>query len=343
MIGICTLIQNGLYAAYPVVVNFLAGEKNKSGTVRYFCSSCKKTCTASQRKVAQKRSLLHWFERYVLYGNTYETIGSWSGYSIRILEEKFHHFLSESPPGLSFPQLKVDEAYLILDGLWFGKRECLMLYRQSKDKLLIHVSFMKKEYASLIRKDIQTIKKADYHFSGVVSDGGTGVRKAVWKEYPHVPYQICLAHVQRSVRSALGKKPKEYRVQELLLLANHLFLIESKEALVWWKAQVQKWVTQHREFLWERRYDETGRWWFVHKGVRKAVRILFQAYETSFTFLRHPLMPKTTNEIEGSISMLSRKHLIHRGLRRERTKSFITWFIYFYNKDLLSQRKNKED
>ncbi|OGG27058.1 hypothetical protein A2960_02855 [Candidatus Gottesmanbacteria bacterium RIFCSPLOWO2_01_FULL_39_12b] len=62
--------------------------------------------------------------------------------------------------------------------------------------------------------------------------------------------------------------------------------------------------------------------------------------DTSFKFPDHPLMPKTTNELEGSISVLSRKHNLHKGLKRERVKPFLSWLIYFYNRKILSQRKN---
>ena len=38
------------------------------------------------------------------------------------------------------------------------------------------------------------------------------------------------------------------------------------------------------------RTDDTGRTWYIHKGVRKAVRILIKLPETSFKFLDHKIM-----------------------------------------------------
>lgn len=201
---------------------------------------------------------------------------------------------------------------------------------------------MAKEYGTLIAKDLLLLKEKGYRFTGVVSDGGTGVRKAVFKVLGHIPHQICLAHLHRDVINALGRFPKDERTKELKRLADHLWLIESKEALKWWEGELQNWVNKNKSFLNETQHLEKGGWWFIHKGVRKAVRILVSIPDTSFKFLDRPLMPKTTNAIEGSISVLSRKEDLHKGLKRENLKSFLNWFIYFYNRRLLSQRKRKK-
>ena len=195
------------------------------------------------------------------------------------------------------------------------------------------------KYGSQIAKDLTFLKK-HYRFSGVVSDGGTGIGKAVLVVFGNIPHQICLVHLHRDVINAIGRFPKDERVKGLKRLADHVFLIESKEALQWWKREFLKWYEKNRDFLMEYRRDEEGHWWYIHKGVRKAVKILVSLPDTSFKFLDHPLMPKSTNELEGSISILSQKKALHRGLKRERVQPFLRWFIYFYNKNLLSQRKD---
>lgn len=287
---------------------------------------------------------LSWFAKYVLKGNTYETLTSWSRYSLSKLERNFQALLKEHPPSLTIPQPNTgEEAYLILDAIWFGKRYCLMLYRQSRSKVILYASFMVKEWGSLIAKDLRLLKEKGYCFTAVVSDGGTGIRKAITHVFGHIPHQICLAHLHRQCVAGMGRRPKDERVRELKRIADHLWLIESKEALKWWKTWLQDWIERNRRFLRERKWDHLGNSWFIHAGVRKAVRILVSAPDTSFKFLDRPLLPKTTNELEGQISNLSTKHLIHRGLRRDRVQPFLRWFVYFYNRNLLSQRKTKED
>lgn len=272
-------------------------------------------------------------------GLSYQTIASFSGYSVSKLQLAFHGFFSQIPPILALSQPKAEEAYLLLDGLWFGKKFCLMLYRQAKYKLLFQASFMAKEYGTLIAKDLLLLKEKGYRFTGVVSDGGPGIRKAVFSVFGHIPHQICLAHLHRDVINAIGRYPKEKQVRQLKKLADHVWLIESKEALGWWKEKLHIWTVKNQDFLNQERHVEGFGWWYIHKGVRKALRILVSLPDTSFKFLDRPLTPKTTNAIEGSISLLSRKHLAHRGLKRANLKPFLLWFIYFYNRKILSQRK----
>ena len=214
-----------------------------------------------------------------------------------------------------------------------------MLYRHHKKKLIIHASFVSRERGSLIAKDLKYLK-SKYRFTGIVSDGATGIGNAILAAFGHIPHQICMAHLHRDIINAIGRYPKDERVKELKRIADHIWLIESKEALRWWKDKLQKWSDKNRDFLDETKHLDTGGWWFIHKGVIKAARILVSLPDTSFNFLDHPLMPKTTNELEGSISVLSRKHNLHKGLKRERVKPFLHWFIYFYNRKILSQRKN---
>ena len=214
-----------------------------------------------------------------------------------------------------------------------------MLYRQSKSKLILHASFMKREYGSLIGKNLKELHEKGYRFTCIVSDGSTGIRNAVIRVYGHIPHQICMAHIHRQATNGLGKYPKEEKVRKLKKLADHLWRIESKEAREWWKNQVNQWIREHGLFVGETRWDTTGHWWYIHGGVRKCVRALKTAYEDCFVFLDHPLMPKTTNEMEATIGNLSMKHLVHRGMKRENLEPFIRWFIYFYNRNILSQRK----
>ena len=122
-----------------------------------------------------------------------------------------------------------------------------------------------------------------------------------------------------------------------------MWLIESKEALRWWRKQVSIWIEVNNKYLKDWRKDNEGHWWFVHRGVRKAVRIMRELPFISFKFLTYSLMPKTTNEIEAQFGHLGKRWLIHRGLKKERWEQFLKWFVYFYNEEKLTDRKTKRD
>lgn len=151
-------------------------------------------------------------------GHTYEQLSDISGYSIQYLSRKFHEFLIHAPPDLPLlDQSKCGETFLLLDGLWLKRGFVLMSYRQSRNLNLLHIAVVGREAASKIAKDLRLILSLGYRFTGIVSDGGTGIVKAVGDVFPHVPHQICLAHMHRDVISAIGRHPKSERVRELKL------------------------------------------------------------------------------------------------------------------------------
>lgn len=256
------------------------------------------------------------------------------------MEKAFHKYLDQLPPSLKLPLPTREEQYLIYDGLWFGKKLCLLAYRIYQDPLIIYASTRKSERASQIDTDLKQIKSSGYQIDGVIIDGGTGVVNGKKAVFPNTPLQICLAHVHRQASIGLGRYPKDYRLQRLRSLTDHLFLIESKEALRWWLNEVKAWGQVHRDYLNEITHDSVHhKWWFKHRNARKTLRLLFQASKTSFTFLSYPLMPKTTNGIEGIFTNTRIKWLIHRGLKRSRWPNYLLWFIYFRNKQILADRK----
>lgn len=309
--------------------------KTPYGKKRYGCNTCRRTRVYKRKR--QKTNFFLLFRQYIFWGHTYEQLADQSGYSIQYLQLQFQTFFTQKPPDLPLvDQSPLAETFLLLDGLWLKRGFILMAYRQSKNLRLLHISFIGREVATKIEKDLRHLMLLGYHFTGIVSDGGSGIVKAVGEVFPHKPHQICLAHLHRDLIVAIGRYPRKERVKELKKLADHVWLIESKEALSWWKAQVQTWVKANNSFLKEKKYDVEYHWWYIHKGVRRAVSILQTLPETSFTFLEHPLMPKTTNELEAQFGHLGKRWLTHRGLKTEKWESFMQWFVYFYNQDKLS-------
>lgn len=310
-----------------------------AGRKRYGCNKCGKTRIY---KYAHQVDFFLLFRSYVLWGDTYEQLADMTGYSIQYLSRKFQMYLKQTPP--AFPlldQSNTSVAYLLIDGLWLKRGFVLMAYRQSRNLMILHISVVGHEVGTKIAKDLSILKE-NYRFTGVVSDGGTGIVKAVGEVFPHMPHQICLAHMHRQITASLGRYPRDWRVQELKALADHIWLIESRQALRWWENHVKLWIKQNNGYLKERKYDQEWNYWYVHKGVRRAVALLQILPDTSFKFLTNPLMPKTTNEIEASFGHLGKRWLIHRGLKTEKWESFMRWFVYFYNEDKLSQKKTEK-
>lgn len=288
----------------------------------------------------------HLFALYILKGRTYDSLTPIPGISAKTLSRYVHQRLETLPPELTLPLPDPNRpCYLVMDGLWFGKKFVLLLYRISGRPYIIHFSIAAKEWGYHIERDLNSILAKGYIISGVVTDGGKGMINAVKTVFPHKRHQICLAHVHREASKGVGKKPKAIHLVLLKKLVDHLFLIESKEALSWWIEEVDLWVKTHRDYLQEYTHDSMQRrWWYTHAKTRKTIKVLIQVPKQSFEFLRgHPLMPRTTNEIEGLNTNISAKWLNHRGLQKKYWRSFLQWFIYFRNLYYLSLEKKTKD
>jgi len=179
-----------------------------------------------------------------------------------------------------------------IDGLWLKRGFVLMAYRQSKNLTILHISVVGREAGTKIAKGLKHLLILGYRFTAIVSDGGTGIVKAVQEVFSHATHQICLAHMHRDIIASIGRYTKDKRIKELKALSDHVWLIELKEALNWWKTQVDLWIKLNNTFLKERKHDEDYNYWYIHKGARRAVSILLTLSSVSFKFLDHPLMPK---------------------------------------------------
>lgn len=309
----------------------IANGKDKNGKQRYWCRRCKRSF--HHPKKSKGEVMMGLFRQYVLLGFTYEIISELSGYSVKTLSSSFREILSRNPPGKN-PAVSPKPLVLLVDGLWFNRWFVLMVYRESGKLKILHVSTGRSESKRNITYDFQLLQAKGYHVKGIVSDGGKPLLGAIQKVFPTVPHQVCMAHMQRSAVNAMGRHPKDDRVKFLKTIADSVWCIDSAWDKNIWSTLVDCYKKIYQPFLNEKRYDTEGTWWYIHKGPRKALTVLDAMYFQSFTFLDHPFLPKTTNEIEAQFGHLRKRWIVHRGMKQSRWEVFMQWFVYFYNKNL---------
>jgi len=303
--------------------------KTASGVIRYHCTHCRKNYSSYQKPVADWVVLLQWFREYILHGITYQVLSRWSKIPTATLRYHFNQLLLENPPFIHIPLITAHQQYLLTDGLWFGRLFVLMVYKLTAHAGILHASIARKEWSYHISRDLKLIRKRGVILTGIVSDGATGITRAVTEVFGAIPHQICLAHMHRSLISCLGIHPKEPETQALRAFADEVWDLKTRAQLKAWNKQLKGWVKNNQNYLLAYHTDETGRWWYAHTRVRKAVRILKTIPKRSFVFLGRNSMPRTTNELEGIFSNLTVKWLMHRGLSQRKWPSFLLWFLYF--------------
>ncbi len=99
-----------------------------------------------------------------------------------------------------------------------------------------------------------------------------------------------------------------------------------------WTKELALWHKQHKAYLLEKTiHEQTGRYWYKHKLIRRSYLTIKRALPNMFHYLSNPLIPNTTNGIEGFFSHLKNHLDLHRGLTLKHRIDFIKWYVYLSN------------
>jgi hypothetical protein len=224
----------------------------------------------------------------------------------------------------------------VLDATWNHRQWCLLLYRDRASLILAHRFDAGEKFEGYLA-DLAGLKAAGYQPQAIVSDGSNALLKAARVVFPGVPQQRCLLHLQRQCLLWLTRRPKTLAGQSLRYLAIELLRVQSVEDAQDWNLLLSSWFELFGQVLQEKTLSvqlTPGRrnWWYTHKSLRKAWRLLNNALPNLWLWLAYSEVPRTTNSLEGGINAPI-KRLLHRhsGLSPHRQKLAIAWWIFFRN------------
>lgn len=252
-----------------------------------------------------------------------------SGMSQSSLQRLFDQYLSSPPKNMIRSKGNV---HLLIDGTYFTNGLCLVLYYDNDIQYVQLFRTTNKEKYKEIKEDLENLKNLGIQVYSVTSDGHASILKAVKNVYPNAILQRCVVHVKRQARSWLGQYPKLSVSRELLWISRQITRLESLSEANDWLLCFYKWHEQNSSFINEQSMsEETGRMWYTHKKLHAACSHIINAIPHLFSYINDPEIPSTTNELEGYFTHLKEKLTLHRGLRFEKKKNFIKWYIYFKN------------
>ncbi|MHC6176748.1 IS1249 family transposase [Glutamicibacter sp. X7] len=181
----------------------------------------------------------------------------------------------------------------------------------------------------------------------VVTDGGSGLLKALKSLWPKVKIQRCLVHLQRNVRTHLSMRPRTEPGKSLRRLSLKLTKIKTRAAAAEWSAAFASWQACYQHLLEEKTYAKdwngplpksvksTRPWWYTHERLRNAYRSMATPLKRGhvFTYLDEDLdglsISATTNMIEGGINSGIRALISHhRGMPIEHRRRACEWFCW---------------
>ncbi len=294
---------------------------------RFKCKNCEILFTRNDPQQRIENRFI-WFQKWVLERQTFKTLSRDSGLSIDTLQRTFYTFLEQSP---EIKIIKRQGVNLRLDATYFEKF-CLVCYQDHQDGYTQLIRFTDGEHYSEIKEDLDNLIKLGVQIESVTSDGHKSILKAIKKSMPDALAQRCLVHIQRMCLLWLTRFPKHESGRELKALVLMLLKIKTNNDRIYWTQNLEAWHLKHKDYLMERTYNQqTGRYWFTHKLVRRSYYTIKRALPNMFHYLSNPKIPATTNGIEGFFSHLKNHLDLHRGLTLKHRIDFIKWYMFFSN------------
>ena len=303
--------------------------KIASGSQRWFCKTCRIAFTPKiDNSAKQLQIFLNW-----LFSKDSQKNMPGEGRSFRRHTAQFWE-LWPLPP-----KVESKRDILYVDGIYLGRKACVLICCDDEYVLGWYLCRYEhsRAYIALLSRIAEPLI--------VVSDGGTGFRKAVKKAWPHAQIQRCIFHVFCQVRRYTTNKPNTAAGIELYALVKDLLHVESRAEADRWIDSFIGWMSKYNRFLSQMTYDENGNSRPTHERLIKAqhsiVKLLNEG--TLFTYLDEKLspeigaIPSTNNQIEGGINSRLRAMLReHRGLSVERRIKAVFWWCYMHSPRPLS-------
>lgn len=295
---------------------------------RYHCMDCFHNFSGQNKGVSESNQFV-WFRKWIMERQVYKYLARDSGMSQSSIQRLFDKYLSCAPKSIIRSKSNV---HLLIDGTYFSNGLCLILYYDYDIQYVQLFRHTTKEKYKEIKEDLENLKKMGVQVYSVTCDGHKSILKAVKEVYPEAIIQRCLIHVKRQSRSWLGLRPQLQISKDLLFISNQITQLETIEKINDWLIYFHKWYDQNHRFINEQSLSEvTGRMWYTHKNLHAACTHIINAIPHLFSYINDDEIPKTTNQLEGYFTHLKEKLTLHRGLRFEKKKNFIKWYLHLKN------------
>ncbi len=239
------------------------------------------------------------------------------------------------------PKIDTRNDILFVDGIYLSKKVCILICYDGSHVLGWYVcrSEQSRAWEALMQRIASPVV--------VVSDGGSGFRKALKKVWRTAKLQRCIFHAVCQVKRYTTTRPKTLAGIMLYALGNDLLHITSQEEAQAWVQRLFSWRITFRAFLSEMTRDSNGNLRSTHERLLKAYNSLLVLIKTNtlFTYLDDNLQleiacPSTNNAIEGGVNAQLRSLLRnHRGMSIERRIKAVFWWCYLHSPRPLSAKE----
>lgn len=272
------------------------------------------------RKDAKRSRQFIWFERWMREGYTVRQLSHQSSHSPSTLRRIIKYWIDHPPQ-----ELRNISCYdhLIFDGSYLVKRKGMVTLMDALTYRVIHGMYGVTEGPCGMKIFCNSLKERGLAPKSVTVDGNPHVIRAFRTYWPDIVIQRCIVHVQRQGLMWCRRNPKRADARHLRMLFLGITSIHTYD---------QRNIFLKQLASWEERYGwriasshETG---WVFSDLKRARSMLMAALPNLFHYLDNPLIPSTTNGLEGYFARLKQRYRQHRGMSEIYRISYFDWYFH---------------
>lgn len=265
----------------------------------------------------------HWFKLWLSEGYSIRQLSRQSGYSPEKLRRIIHHWLNQTP-SKRLSEISKTGLHIMVDGTYIYKRlvQVVAVLNGTTNTLIKGEYGIKENSESQVMDMMSSLKKQGLILESATVDGNPQMIKVLKTVWPQIIIQRCLVHIQRQGLMWCRQNPKSTAGKEL----RKLFL---KTTCIHSKSERDLFLSETR--AWEQKFgcsvasaSERGR---VASDLKRARSLLIKALPNMFHYLDNPLIPSTSNAIEGYFSRMKSKYRLHHGLSPKRRRAYFNWYF----------------
>jgi hypothetical protein len=214
---------------------------------------------------------------------------------------------------------------LIVDATFFGREYGFLILRDRYR--VLYFKEIKTESVKHLREGIIALKTANYNIQSITIDGRKGYINNIRKLLGNIPIQMCLFHQKLIIRRYITDRPRNQCAIELKELMQLLCKPEKQQEFI---NHFYHLKTKYHPFLHER--NDLGD--YKHQALRSAIRSIETnlLYLFTYTDFKDLNIPSTINRLEGHFGHLKTDLKIHRGLKENRKKKAVKFFLKNFGK-----------
>jgi hypothetical protein len=290
---------------------------------RYLCLACGRSFiwknVGNKNKRQQK-----WFKDWIKEGYSLRQLKIISGRSYKDINRIKSFWLKQDPPA-QYDEYK-SAKYLIFDGTYFNKKNCLIVFMNNEDGKTIGCRYLDKEnYKNVLNLGLE-LKAKGVTPKAITLDGHQAVIRALREVWPEAKIQRCLYHMQRQGLMWLRYRPRTQVGMELRQLVTQIAKLKSHADKALFSRAFKEILTRNHAEISGIKADVIG-----ISDTKKIITLITNAYRDMWHFLGDRKIPKTTNKIEGYFGELKQKYIRHKGMWQKSREQYLKWYCYYKN------------